>query len=112
MFRVRLIPICVTAFLIGGCTLTLPVRGTVVATGETFTGSATGYLDGAGTISIRSSRGATCEGRFVYITERVGEGTATCSDGRAGPFRFVSTGTRGTGSGGFGSDRVVFTFGD
>ncbi len=32
-------------------------------------------------------------------------------DGRSGPFRFVSTGTRGTGTGDLGGSRFTFTFG-
>lgn len=112
MNRLALAATLPAALLLSGCSMTLPVRGNVIATGETFLGTATGFLDGAGTLTIRSSKGAVCEGRFVYVTRREGEGTATCSDGRAGPFRFVSTGTRGTGTGGFGRDRVVFTFGD
>jgi hypothetical protein len=98
--------------LSAGCSLTLPVKGQVINSTETFSGTATGYSDGAGTLELVSSRGTKCIGQFVYITPRNGQGTATCSDGRAGSFRFASTGTRGTGEGDFGSGKVIFTFGE
>lgn len=101
--------VCLSA---SGCSLTLPVTGQVLNSKETFTGSATGFLDGAGTLEIVSNRGVKCSGQFVYITPRQGQGTATCTDGRAGSFRFASTGTKGTGEGDFGTGKVIFTFGE
>jgi len=77
---------------------------------ETFTGSATGYMDGSGNLRIVSSNGAVCTGDFVYVTKRTGEGVFTCDDGRSGPFRFVSTGSRGTGQGTLGDQDFTFTF--
>lgn len=91
--------------------MTLPVQGQVEGTEETFAGSATGYWDGGGSIQLRSSKGPTCSGSFVYVSSREGRGTFTCSDGRTGPFDFVSTGTRGTGTGDFSGRRFTFTFG-
>ena len=99
------------AILCTGCSLTLPVRGQVESTGESFTGSATGQLDGAGTLSIVSTSGTTCDGNFVYVTGRKGEGTFNCDDGRSGPFTFVSTGQRGTGKGTLDGQPFTFTFG-
>lgn len=96
---------------ISGCAMTLPVRGQSGDGSETFTGSATGQIDGAGTLSIVSSKGRTCNGDFVYTTNREGSGTFTCSDGKSGPFTFVSTGTRGTGSGTLGGKPFTFSFG-
>ena len=55
--------------------------------------------------------GAACRGTFVYTTERTGEGTLNCDDGRSGPFTFVSTGRRGTGSGSLNGRPFTFTFG-
>lgn len=98
--------------LLHACSVTLPVRGSVNATGETFTGEATGRLDGSGTLTLVSSTGATCRGTFVYVNRRQGNGTVICDDKRAGPFDFNSTGNRGTGVVSLGRDTAVFTFGD
>lgn len=101
----------VTGLAVSGCSLTLPVRGQVSETDETFTGTATGYMDGAGTLEIVSNKGAVCKGNFVYVTRREGEGVFNCNDGRSGPFTFVSTGNRGTGRGTMGGKTFIFTFG-
>jgi hypothetical protein len=91
--------------------MTLPVEGQVQSTGESFSGSATGHMDGAGTLTITSNKGATCTGKFVYVTRREGQGTFSCADGRSGPFSFVSTGSRGTGKGTLDGQPFIFTFG-
>jgi len=99
--------------LLAGCSMTLPVKGLIQSSSETFTGVATGYLDGGGDLKIVSSRGVSCEGSFVYVTRRQGRGIFTCSDNRTGPFDFVSTGTRGSGTGDMSNgERLIFTFGD
>jgi len=99
------------SILLSACSMTLPVRGQIQNVGETFSGTATGYLDGAGDITIVSDKGTTCTGNFVYVTKRKGEGVITCDDGRSGPFQFVSTGKRGTGHGELDGQLVTFTFG-
>ncbi len=101
----------VTAVALTGCSLTLPVTGSVQSTGESFSGTATGRMDGAGELTITSNRGAVCKGRFVYVSSREGSGTFNCSDGRSGPFTFVSTGRRGTGTGSLNGQQFIFTFG-
>ena len=98
--------------LLSGCSMTLPVRGQMQNSEETFTGTATGYLDGGGDLTIISNKGTKCTGNFVYVTKRNGEGVFNCDDGRSGPFEFVSTGTRGTGFGDLGEERFTFTFGN
>lgn len=108
--RIQLLCVALGA-LLQGCAMTLPVRGQVQNTAETFTGTATGYIDGAGNLRIVSSRGAVCQGDFVYTTRRTGEGVFNCDDGRSGPFQFVSTGRRGSGYGDLGGERFTFTFG-
>lgn len=97
--------------LSSGCAMTLPVVGSVSDGAETFRGSATGHLDGGGTLKVISSKGTMCTGTFVYVTSREGSGTFTCNDGRTGPFNFVSTGTRGTGTGKLSGQPFTFTFG-
>ncbi|QDI05425.1 hypothetical protein E4A48_18655 [Xanthomonas cerealis pv. cerealis] len=99
------------AMVLTSCSMTLPVRGNVMNSSETFTGTATGYMDGGGNMTLVTSRGATCKGNFVYVSRRDGEGVFSCDDGRTGPFTFVSTGTRGTGKGDLGGERFIFTFG-
>jgi len=94
-----------------GCSMTLPVKGKLQNTPETFTGTATGYISGSGNLKVVTSTGCACEGDFVYVTSRQGSGVFTCDDGRSGPFEFVSTGTRGTGYGDLGGERFTFTFG-
>lgn len=96
--------------LLTACSMTLPVQGMVQGSGETFAGTATGEMDGAGTLTIRSAK-TTCTGAFVYVTRRQGSGTFSCADGRSGPFEFASTGTRGTGTGDLGGQKFTFTFG-
>lgn len=97
--------------ILSGCSMTLPVRGQIQNSNETFTGTATGYMNGGGNLKVVSSKGAVCTGDFVYVTGRNGEGVFTCDDGRTGPFQFVSTGTSGTGYGDLGGQRFTFTFG-
>ena len=100
-----------TLTLLSGCAMTLPVTGQSTDGSETFTGKATGYVDGGGTLELASNRGLNCKGTFVYETQRNGSGTFICTNGQSGPFQFVSTGTRGTGTGTIGSKTFTFTFG-
>lgn len=109
---IRLATFAAGVFVLGGCSVTLPVVGQVQDSDERFTGTATGGLDRSGALSIVSTRGTTCAGRFVYVGPRTGEGVFNCSDGRSGPFKFVSTGMRGTGHGDLGGQKFTFTFGD
>ena len=98
--------------LLSGCSMTLPVKGQMHKSDETFKGTATGYIDGGGDLTIILNKGARCTGNFVYVTRRNGEGVFKCDDGRSGPFKFVSTGTRGTGYGDLDGERFTFTFGN
>jgi hypothetical protein len=98
--------------LLQACSMTLPVKGQLQNSTETFTGTATGYLDGGGNLKIVSSKGSVCEGNFVYVNGRQGSGVFFCDDKRSGPFNFVSTGSRGTGHGSLGGERFIFTFGE
>lgn len=94
------------------CSMTLPLRGQLQDGTQTFRGSATGYMDGSGTLELTASDGTVCTGNFVYVSHRHGEGIVNCSDGRSGPFQFVSTGTSGTGFGNLDGERFTFTFGN
>lgn len=107
----KLLSLLIVVFLTA-CSITLPVRGNVQGSKETFSGSATGHIDRSGELTIYSSKGVKCSGTFVYVSMREGEGTFTCDDGRTGPFTFVSTGRKGTGHGTLGNQNFTFTFGD
>ena len=87
------------------------VEGVVEGGREAFHGESLREIDGGGVLTVRSSTGAICTGEFVYVRPRQGEGAFRCSDGRTGPFSFVSTGFRGTGLGTVGGRRFVFSFG-
>lgn len=97
--------------ILAGCSITLPVRGTSEIGDDTFSGTATGYMDHSGNLKIVTSGGIECLGDFVYVTSRTGQGVFTCSDRRSGPFDFVSTGRHGTGTATLGGKRYTFTFG-
>ncbi|WP_428650224.1 hypothetical protein [Roseibium sp.] len=107
----KFISITLLSALCSGCSVTAAVKGQSTDGREKFEGTATGYADGSGTLEIKSNRGRTCTGTFVYVTYRDGEGTFTCNDGASGPFRFVSTGTKGTGTGNLNGRQFTFTFG-
>lgn len=100
-----------SAAALAGCTLTLPMSGVVASSSETFVGRATGHMDGAGELQLTMNTGPTCTGRFVYLNGRQGSGVLNCSDGRAGSFDFVSTGSRGTGNGQIAGEPFTFVFG-
>jgi hypothetical protein len=107
----RSLSVALVALLLSACSMTLPVQGQLQARNETFKGTATGYMNRSGVLTVTSSAGATCSGSFVYVTSRQGEGVFTCDDGRSGPFTFSSTGMSGVGSGTLNGDRFIFTFG-
>ncbi len=107
----RKIILLIACIALSACSMTLPVRGQVQNSTETFSGTATGYMDGSGDLTIVSNDGAVCTGDFVYVTRRTGEGVFSCEDGRTGPFKFVSTGKSGTGHGSLGVQNFTFTFG-
>jgi hypothetical protein len=103
--------LAVAALITLSACATQRVEGIVEGGQEAFTGASFREIDGGGVLTVRSSSGAVCTGDFVYVRPREGAGTFRCSDGRTGPFSFVSTGFRGTGSGMIGGRRFVFSFG-
>ncbi len=107
----KLVYLAIACATLSGCGMTLPLKGQTISGDETFSGKATGYADGGGTLELVSSKGRKCTGNFVYVTRRNGEGTFTCQNGQSGSFSFVSTGIRGTGTGNIGGKSFTFTFG-
>lgn len=98
-------------FITSACSMTLPLKGQSVTGDETFNGTATGYMNGGGDLTLVSNKGRVCNGNFVYVTSRQGEGVITCDDSQSGTFSFVSTGSSGTGKGELGGKAFTFTFG-
>lgn len=110
MFHLRLLAVLAASSTVVACAAH-NVQGFVEGGQEAFIGASFREIDGGGVLTVSSNRGAVCTGEFVYVRPREGQGTFRCSDGRVGPFQFVSTGLRGTGTGHFGSRRFVFSFG-
>ena len=105
--RISLLLACAGAALLAGCVSNRPVEGVVRATGEKFTGVATGSLDSAGSVEIVSQQ-TTCRGTFSNPTGAEAMGTFTCKDGRSGPFRFSPRDR--SGSARLGAQAFIFTF--
>lgn len=103
--------VALPVLFLSACSMTVPVKGQFASGSQSFSGTATGYIGGTGNLKVTSTDGITCTGDFVYVTSRKGEGTFVCSDGRSGPFQFVSNGSSGTGTGQIGNEMVTFTFG-
>jgi len=104
-------PAVITLMLLAGFSKTAPIRGTFVSDSRTFKGTATGYVTGRGELTIQTSNGIHCTGRFARVTHTKGKGTMTCSDGRSMPFVFFSHGVSGNGVGQIGDEQITFTFG-
>jgi len=81
---------------------------------ELFLGEARGYLDGSGTMEIRSQRTPelSCDGEFTSTAELGGSGQLRCSDGATGTFRFKRlTLRKGFGAGSYDRGPMNFTYG-
>ena len=99
--------------LLTGCSLTVPL---VVYSGngeDVYRGSATGYLDGHGTIQFTGSKyDVKCTGDFQYQRRGFsgwGTGNAKCSDGTTAEFKFdAATNSAGYGSGDDSQGRFFF----
>jgi hypothetical protein len=79
--------------------MTLPVEGEVQHGTETFSGMATVFFSGDGSMTLTTSLGVTCTGEFINANRREGSGTVVCEDGRSGSFDFVTFGFSGFGTG-------------
>lgn len=100
--------------LLGGCSISLPVRGKIDGTPPVdLIGEATGYLGGSGDLHMTGSDGRDCTGKFQYAPSgKSGTGTFTCQEGSSGTFVFNSTGNQGVGFGRTSrGERVRFVFG-
>ena len=89
--------------MLSSCSLTLPL---IVFSGndEILRGSATGYLDGRGTVEFKNSQNdISCSGTFEYKRlgyKGWGTGSASCNDGTSADFTFdAATNSKGYGAG-------------
>lgn len=96
------------------------VEGRMLHTPETFTGESTAAIDGDGSMSLVSDRGARCAGPYRQVPNdnaaEVGAGASnsgvaklTCSDGRTGSVMFTLGADQAIGTGMLGQDIVTLT---
>ena len=81
---------------------------------DLFVGEATGHLNGAGSLAIRSQRNQAliCLGEFTSSPAQGGSGQLHCSDGNSGTFQFQRLSVfRGHGIGSFGGRTMSFAYG-
>jgi hypothetical protein len=87
-------------------------------TPETFTGESTASVDGDGSISLISDRGARCDGPYRQVQNNTaaevgadesenGLATLSCSDGRTGQVMFTVGSDQAVGAGMLGQDIVT-----
>jgi hypothetical protein len=91
--------------------MTLPIRGEVKNSTETFTGTATVHLNGEGDVKLATSKGVACMGNFSFESMKKGSGKVQCEDGRLGSFAFVTAGFSGSGAGTIADESFDFIIG-
>jgi hypothetical protein len=102
--------------LLSGCAGN--VEGKMLHTPETFTGESTASVDGDGSISLISNRGARCDGPYRQVDNdaaaevdadesKNGLATLSCSDGRTGKVMFTVGADQAVGTGMLGQDIVT-----
>ena len=104
---------CVSPIFLTGCSLTVPL---IVFSGngeEVLKGTATGYLDGHGTIKFAGTKlDVKCTGGFQYQRRGYagwGTGKVSCTDGTKANFKFdAATSSKGYGSGEDNKGRFFF----
>ena len=109
----KILFIYICGFVLAGCSLTLPVDGSLRRSADLFLGEATGYSDKTGILSVTTLSGKKCTGDFKYLTDKTGDGNFKCDDGRFGKFLFTSSGYNGNGFGKLNDgEEFVFRFGN
>jgi hypothetical protein len=112
-----------TALALGACanqsgakmgllTTTAPVLAIVA--GDLYTGESVSYIDGTGTISLKSSAipERECSGIFRYESNQIGVGDMDCNGGARAAFQFRALSTlTGYGFGRAGAGEVSFAYG-
>jgi hypothetical protein len=111
-----LIALALGSALLSGCADN--VEGKMLHAPETFTGQTTGSIDGNGSITLTSNRGARCSGPYRQVPDDNGAevgaqatangvATLTCSDGRTGRVMFTIGADQAVGTGMLGRDIVT-----
>jgi len=97
------------------------VQGRMLHAPETFTGESTASLDGDGSITLISNRGARCHGPYSQVpddkgaevgadhSEENGVAMLSCTDGRTGKVMFQVGPDQAVGTGMLGKDIVTLT---
>jgi hypothetical protein len=104
------------ALLLPGCAGN--IHGKMLHAPETFTGESTGSIDGHGSITLTSSRGARCNGPYRQVPDdnaaevgaeesTNGHATLRCDDGRTGSVTFTVGADQAVGTGMLGQDIVT-----
>jgi hypothetical protein len=96
----------------GLLTTTAPV--VAIVAGDLYTGESVSYIDGSGTLRLKSSLSPEreCIGVFHYESEQLGAGDLDCSWGAHTTFQFRALSTlTGYGFGRTGKSDVSFTYG-
>ena len=112
--------------LLGGCEMTQHaashnIEGRMLHTPESFSGTTTAELAGAGTLNLLSTKGTRCGGAYRQVQDdntaeiqvadqrKSGELDLTCSDGRSGKVLFLVGDEEAVGTGMLGKDIVTLT---
>ena len=92
----------------------VPIHGSVLLKKETFTGTMQKSESGDGTVSMTSSLGAKCTGKYSYLKmggkSYLGNLDLTCDDGRTGGVALAGDSDKPSGLGTLGKD--VFILGE
>jgi hypothetical protein len=112
--------------VLGGCEM-MPhssahnIEGRMLHAPESFTGTTTAELTGAGTLNLLSTTGTRCGGAYHQVQDdtsaevrvedqhKSGEADLTCSDGRSGKVLFLVGQDEAVGTGMLGKDIVTLT---
>ena len=84
--------------------------GKSTSTKATIKGAAVGTPFAEGRAIILQSTGRRCEGAYDHSSKFEGYGALVCDDGRAGTFRFFTTGTSGGGIAVIADEEFTFEF--
>jgi hypothetical protein len=96
--------------VLSACSTERVVEGRMLHSVETFSGTAARGWQNGGSLSVTSSKGARCVGRYLEAKE-IGSSIAVmnCDDGRVGSVLFMDGPHESVGTGMLGTDIVTLT---